>query len=152
MTKDFHSAYERLEAFLSDDPDYARLDCRCKRLQEIVDAQHLRAGQAERDYEAFALCQETLEYAIHDIPDITPDNLALFDGEMLAVKLDIGAKTLECLKRQSMIKGGEASRMWQEASDQLVEVKRDRQSRRLALIDVWDKKLAKEKAAKQEAE
>ena len=152
MTEDFKTEYDRLENFLAADPDYARLDAECDRLQAIVEKQARIAGESERDYEAFSLCQETLEYAIHDIPDFHPDNLALFNGELAACYLDRGAKRFERLKRECFIKGGEASKIWDEATDQLANAKHDRQQRRYVLVDVWHKKQNDEKAANQEAE
>jgi len=152
MTNDFRAEYERLEAFLASDPDYARFDAECNRLQSVINEKSQTAGEAECDYEAFNLCQETLEYAVHDIPDFRPDNLALFNGELAACQLDRGAKRFERLKRECLIKGGEASKAWEEATDQLAAVEHDRQQRRYVLVDVWHKKQDDEKAIKQEAE
>ena len=151
MTNDFRAEYERLEAFLASDSDYARFDAECNRLQSVIDEKSRTVSEAERDYEAFNLCQETLEYAVHDIPDFSPDNLALFNGELAACQLDRGAKRFERLKRECMIKGGEASKAWGEATDQLAVAEHDRQQRRYVLVDVWHKKQNDEKAIKQEA-
>ena len=152
MTEDFKTEYDRLENFLAADPDYARLDAECDRLQAIVEKQGQIAHNASIDFQAWSLCQETLEYAVFDVPDFRPDNLALFNGELAACYLDSGAKQFERLKRECMIKGGEASKAWKEATDQLAEVKHERQLRRSALVDVWHKKQNDEKAANQEAE
>ena len=70
-TMSYADEFARLEEFLQADPDYARFDAECSRLKVIVDRQARIAGESERDYEAFSLCQETLEYAIHDIPDFS---------------------------------------------------------------------------------
>ena len=153
MADDYRTEYQRLEAFLAADPDYARIDAECSRLEAIISKQAQIAGEAERDYEAFSLCQETLEYAIHDVPDFTPDNLALFNGELAACQLDRGAKRLERLKRECMIKGGQASKVWEEATDQLADAKDKWLVCRKALVDVWhDRQQNDEKAANQETE
>ena len=152
MADDYLPEYQRLEAFLASDSDYARFDAECNRLQAIVDEQGQIAHSASVDFQAWSLCQETLEYAVFDVPDFRPDNLALFNGELAACYLDSGAKQFERLKRECMIKGGEASKAWKEATDQLAEVKHERQLRRSALVDDWNKKQNNEKAANQEAE
>ncbi len=152
MTEDFKTEYKRLEAFLAADPDYARLDAECSRIKSIVEKQAQIARESECDFLAFDLCQDTLDYAVHDIPDFQPNNLALFSDELSTCRLTRGAKHLERVKRQCMIKGGEASKAWEEATDNLADVEYHLQQRRYVLVDVWDKKRADEKAAKQEAE
>jgi hypothetical protein len=147
----FAIEYALLQDFLQADPDWARLDAECSRLQAIVNKQGKAAHSATCDFHAYSLCQETLEYAVHDIPDFTPDNLALFNGELAACYYDTGAKVFERLKRECMIKGGKAAEKWAKASDELSQAECERQDRRLELIAIWDEMEAKKKAADQEA-
>lgn len=147
MTQDFKTEYDQLDNFLAADCDWARLDAECTRVKSIVDKQARIAGEAERDFLAFDLCQDTLEYAVHDIPDFRPDNLALFNDELAACQLDRGAKRFERLKRQCMIKGGEASRAWEEATDQLADLEHHLQQRRFHLVRVWNEKQAQKQEA-----
>ena len=148
----FSDEYKRLEEFLKADPDYARFDAECVRLQKIVDEQGQAAHSATCDFEAWSLCQSTLEFAALDVPSFKPDNLALFNDELVAEQLSAGAKVFERRKRDCLIKAGEASRNWAEASDQLKEAQAGRQKRRYALVDVWREIEANKKAAEQEAE
>ena len=103
------------------------------------------------DFETWSLCESTLEFAALDVLS-PPDNLALFNSELAAEQLDAGAKRFERLKRDSLVKAGEASKAWAEASDQLADAKDKWLVCRKALVDVWHKKQADEKAASQEAE
>ena len=148
----FTDEYARLEEFLKADPDYARFDAECVRLQKIVDEQGQAAHSATCDFEAWSLCQSTLEFAALDVPSFKPDNLALFNDELVAEQLSAGAKVFERRKRDCLIKAGEASRNWADASDQLEEAQVGRQKRRYALVDVWREMEANKKAAEQEAE
>ena len=134
------------------DPDYARFDAECSRLQKIVDEQGQVAHSASCDYETWSLCESTLEYAALEVPDFKPDNLALYSDDLAADQLSAGAKVFQRLKRDCLIKAGEASRNWAEASDQLEEAQEGRQKRRHALVDVWREIEANKKAAEQEAE
>ena len=152
MTEDFKTEYERLEAFLAADPDYARLDAECDRLRKFIDEQGQAAHMATCDFETWSLCESTLEFAALDVPGFRPDNLALFNSELAAEQLDAGAKRFERLKRDCLVKAGEASKAWAEASDQLADAKDKWLVCRKALVDVWHKKQADEKAASQEAE
>ena len=148
----FTDEYARLEDFLKADPDYARFDSECVRLQKIVDEQGQAAHSATCDFEAWSLCQSTLEFAALDVPSFKPDNLALFNDELAAEQLSAGAKVFERRKRACLIKAGEASRNWAEASDQLEEAQAGRQKRRYALVDVWREIEANKKASEKEAE
>ena len=148
----FTDEYARLEEFLKADPDYARFDAECVRLQKIVDEQGQAAHSATCDFEAWSLCQSTLEFAALDVPSFKPDNLALFNDELVAEQLSAGAKVFERRKRDCLIKAGEASRNWADASDQLEEAQVGRQKRRYALVNVWREMEANKKAAEQEAE
>ena len=143
--------FARLEEFLQADPDYARFDAECSRLQKIVDEQSQAAHSASCDYETWSLCESTLEFASLDVPDFKPGNLALFNDQHAAEQLSAGAKVFERRKRACLIKAGEASRNWAEASDQLEEAQEGRQKRRYALVDVWREIEANNKAADQEA-
>ena len=147
----FAIEYALLLDFLQADPDWARLDAECSRLKKIVDKQGKAAHSATCDFEAYSLCQATLEYAVHDVPDFRPDNLALFDGELAGCHLETGAKVFERLKRECLIKGGKAAEKWAKATDELLKAECDRQDRRLELIAIWDEMEAKKKAADQEA-
>jgi hypothetical protein len=144
--------FARLEEFLQADPDYARFDAECSRLQKIVDEQSQAAHSATCDFETWSLCESTLEFAALDVPAFKPDNLALYNDELAAEQLSAGAKVFERRKRDCLIKAGEASRNWAEASDQLKEAQAGRQKRRYALVDVWREIEANKKAAEQEAE
>lgn len=148
----FADEYTRLEEFLQADPDYARFDAECSRLQKIVDEQGQAAHSASCDYETWSLCESTLEFAALDVPDFKPDNLALYSDDLAADRLSAGAKVFERRKRAALVKAGEASRNWAEASDQLEEAQEGRQKRRYALVDVWREIEANKKAADQEAE
>ena len=143
--------FARLEEFLQADPDYARFDAECSRLQKIVDEQSQAAHSASCDYETWSLCESTLEYAALGVPDFKPDNLALYSEDLAAEQLSAGAKVFERRKRAALVKAGEASRNWAEASDQLEEAQEGRQKRRYALVDVWREIEANKKAADQEA-
>lgn len=142
--------FARLEDFLQADPDYARFDAECSRLQKIVDEQSQAAHKATCDFETWSLCESTLEFAALDVPSFKPDNLALYNDELAAEQLSAGAKVFERRKRASLVKAGEASRNWAEASDQLEEAQEGRQKRRYALVDVWREIEANKKAAGQE--
>ena len=148
----FSDEYTRLEEFLKADPDYARFDAECVRLQKIVDEQGQAAHSASCDYETWSLCESTLEFAALDVPAFKPDNLALYNDGLAAEQLSAGAALFERRKRDCLIKAGEASRNWAEASDQLKEAQAGRQKRRYALVDVWREIEANKKAAEQEAE
>jgi len=148
----FTHEYARLEEFLKADPDYARFDAECARLQKIVDEQGQAAHSATCDFETWSLCESTLEFAALDVPSFKPDNLALFNDEIAAEQLSEGAKVFERRKRDCLIKAGEASRNWAEASDQLEEAQAGRQKRRYALVDAWREIEANKKAAEEEAE
>jgi len=143
--------FARLEEFLQADPDYARFDAECSRLKKIVDEQSQAAHSASCDYETWSLCESTLEFAALDVPDFKPDNLALYNDELAAEQLSKGAKLFERRKRACLVKAGEASQNWAEASDQLEEAQEGRQKRRYALVDVWREIEANKKAADQEA-
>tara|TARA_Y100000592_G_scaffold96182_1_gene164203 strand:+ start:828 stop:1280 length:453 start_codon:yes stop_codon:yes gene_type:complete len=143
--------FARLEEFLQADPDYARFDAECNRLQKIVDEQSQVAHSASCDYEAWSLCESTLEFAALDVPAFKPDNLALYNDELAAQQLSAGAKVFERRKRACLVKAGEASRNWAEASDQLEEAQEGRQKRRYALVDVWREIEANKKPADHEA-
>ena len=146
----FSDEYARLQDFLQADPDWARFDAECSRLQKIVDKQGQAAHSATCDLEAYSLCQSTLEYAVYDVPDFRPDNLALFNSELAGCHLEAGAKVFERLKRECLIKGGEAAKKWAKASDELIEAECERQDRRLKLVAIWNEMEAK-RAAEQEA-
>mgnify|MGYP003146029574 CR=1 FL=1 len=148
----FADKLSRLEEFLQADPDYACFDAECSRLQKIVDEQNQVAHRASCDYETWSLCESTLEYAALEVPDFRPDNLALYNDELAAEQLSEGAEVFKRRKRDCLIKAGEASRNWAEASDQLVEAQEGRQKRRYALVDVWREIEANKKAAEQEAD
>ena len=152
MTNPHLAEIDRLEAFLATDLEYSRLDAECDRLEAIVKKQGRLAHNASCDFEAWSLCQETLEYAALDVPDFRPDNLALFNSELAVCYLDSGAKQFERLKRECMIKGGEASKAWAEASDQLDCFKDKRLVRRKALVAVWHEKQDENRVAAKEAE
>lgn len=143
--------FARLEEFLQADPDYARFDAECSRLQKIVDEQSQAAHSASCDYETWSLCESTLEFAAMDVPDFKPGNLALFNDQYAAEQLSAGAKVFERRKRACLIKAGEASQNWAEASGQLEEAQEGRQKRRYALVDVWREIEANKKADDQEA-
>ena len=143
--------YARLQEFLQADPDWARFDTECSRLQKIVDKQGQAAHSATCDLEAYSLCQATLEYAVYDVPDFRPDNLALFNGELAGCHLSTGAKVFERLKRECLIKGGEAAEKWAKASDELLKAECERQDRRFELVRIWNKMEAKKSAADEEA-
>ena len=143
--------FARLEEFLQADPDYARFDAECSRLQKIVDEQSQAAHSATCDFETWSLCESTLEFAALDVPAFKPDNLALYNDELAAEQLSAGAKVFERRKRACLVKAGEASRNWAEASDQLEEAQEGRQKRRYALVDVWREIEANKNAADQEA-
>jgi len=143
--------FARLEEFLQADPDYARFDAECSRLQKIVDEQSQAAHSATCDFETWSLCESTLEFAALDVPAFKPDNLALYNDERAAEQLSAGAKVFERRKRACLVEAGEASRNWAEASDQLEEAQEGRQKRRYALVDVWREIEANKKAADQEA-
>ena len=83
--------------------------------------------------------------------DFKPDNLALYSDDLAADQLSAGAKVFERRKRAALVKAGEASRNWAEASDQLEEAQEGRQKHRYALVDVWREIEANKKAADQEA-
>jgi|TARA_Y100000289_G_scaffold13861_1_gene12998 hypothetical protein len=146
----FADEYARLEEFLRADPDYARFDAECVRLQKIVDEQGQAAHSATCDFETWSICESTLEFAAMDVPDF--DNRALLNPDLVAEQLDAGAKHFQRLKRDCLMKAGEASKAWAEASDQLAVVKQDRQTRRFALVDIYREVEANKKAAEQEAE
>ena len=148
----FSDEFARLEEFLQADPDYARFDAECSRLQKIVDEQSQAAHSATCDFETWSLCESTLEFAALDVPAFKPDNLALYNDELAAEQLSAGAKVFERRKRDCLVKAGEASRIWAEALDQLEEAQEGRQKRRYALVDVWREIEANKKAADQEAE
>mgnify|MGYP001200227550 FL=1 len=134
------------------DPDYARFDAECSRLQKIVDEQADLSHGAACDYEAWSLCESTLEYAALDVDNYTPDNLALFNADQAVHWLSMGKQLFERLKRDRLVVAGEASRNWAHASDQLKQAQEGRQNRRYALVDVWREIEANKKAAEQEAE
>ena len=144
--------FYRLEEFLMADPDYARFDAECSRLQKIVDEQADLSHGAACDYEAWSLCESTLEYAALDVDNYTPDNLALFNADQAVHWLSMGKQLFERLKRDRLVVAGEASRNWAHASDQLKQAQEGRQNRRYALVDVWREIEANKKAAEQEAE
>ena len=150
-TMSFSDEYARLQDFLQADPDWARFDAECSRLKKIVDKQGQAAHSATCDLEAYSLCQATLEYAVYDVPDFRPDNLALFNGELAGCHLDTGAKVFERLKRECLIKGGKAAEEWAKASDELLKAECERQDRRIELVAIWNEMEAKKKAADQEA-
>ena len=134
------------------DPDYARFDAECSRLQKIVDEQADLSHGAACDYEAWSLCESTLEYAALDVDNYTPDNLALFNADQAVHWLSMGKQLFERLKRDRLVVAGEASKNWAQASDQLKQAQEGRQNRRYALVDVWHEIEANKKAAAQEAE
>lgn len=144
--------FYRLEEFLMADPDYARFDAECSRLQKIVDEQADLSHGAACDYEAWSLCESTLEYAALDVDNYTPDNLALFNADQAVHWLSMGKQLFERLKRDRLVVAGEASKNWAQASDQLKQAQEGRQNRRYALVDVWHEIEANKKAAAQEAE
>ena len=144
--------FYRLEEFLMADPDYARFDAECSRLQKIVDEQADLSHGAACDYEAWSLCESTLEYAALDVDNYTPDNLALFNADQAVHWLSMGNQLFERLKRDRLVVAGEASKNWAQASDQLKQAQEGRQNRRYALVDVWHEIEANKKAAAQEAE
>ena len=134
------------------DPDYARFDAECSRLQKIVDEQGSLAHGAACDFEAWSLCESTLEFAALDVDDFTPDNLALFNAELAQHRLTMGKQLFERLKRDRLVVAGEASKNWAQASDQLQQAQEGRQKRRYALVDVWHEIEANKKTAEKEAE
>ena len=144
--------FYRLAEFLMADPDYARFDAECSRLQKIVDEQADLSHGAACDYEAWSLCESTLEYAALDVDNYTPDNLALFNADQAVHWLSMGKQLFERLKRDRLVVAGEASKNWAQASDQLKQAQEGRQNRRYALVDVWHEIEANKKAAAQEAE
>ena len=144
--------FYRLEEFLMADPVYARFDAECSRLQKIVDEQADLSHGAACDYEAWSLCESTLEYAALDVDNYTPDNLALFNADQAVHWLSMGKQLFERLKRDRLVVAGEASKNWAQASDQLKQAQEGRQNRRYALVDVWHEIEANKKAAAQEAE
>ena len=144
--------FYRQHQFFMTDPDYARFDAECSRLQKIVDEQADLAHGAACDYEAWSLCESTLEFAALDVEDFTPDNLALFNAELAQDRLSMGKQLFERLKRDRLVVAGEASRNWAHASDQLKQAQEGRQNRRYALADAWREIEANKKAAEKEAE
>lgn len=144
--------YAQLEAFLNADPEYACFDAECSRLKKIVDEQNQVAHSASCDYETWSLCESTLEHAALDVPNFQPDNLALYNDELAESQLSEGAEFFKRLKRGCLVKAGEASRNWAEASDKLKEAQEGRQKRRYALVDAWRKIESNKKAAEKEAE
>ena len=146
--------FYRQHQFFMADPDYARFDAECSRLQKIVDEQADLAHGAACDYEAWSLCESTLESAALDVDDFMnyPDNLALFNAEQAQHRLRMGKQLFERLKRERLVVAGEASKNWAQASDQLKQAQEGRQNRRYALVDVWREVEANKKAAEQEAE
>ena len=134
------------------DPDYARFDAECSRLQKIVDEQADLSHGAACDYEAWSLCESTLEHAALNVDDYTPGNLALFNAEQAQHWLTMGKQLFERLKRDRLVVAGEASKNWAQASDQLRQAQEGRQKRRYALVDVWHEIEANKKAAEKEAE
>ena len=148
----FTDEYARLEEFLKADPDYARFDADCARLQKIVDEQDQAANRATYEFETWSLCESTLEFASLDVPSFQPDNFALYNENSAAEQLSAGAKLFQRQKRACLVEAGEASRIWAEASNQLNEAQVGRQNRRYALVDVWREMEANKKTAKQEGE
>ena len=148
----FADEYAQLEAFLKADSEYARFDAECSKLQKIVDEQNQAAHSASCDYETWSLCESTLEFAALDVPLFKPDNLALYNDELAAKHLSEGAEVFKRLKRACLVKAGEASRNWAEASGQLKEAQEVRKERRCALVDAWHEIQANKKAAEKEAE
>ena len=144
--------FYRQEEFLMADPDYARFDAESTRLQKIVDEQADLAHGFACDYEAWSLCESTLEFAALNVENFTPDNLALFNFEQAQHRLSMGKQLFERLKRERLVLAGEASKNWAQASDQLKQAQEGRQNRRYALVDVWREIEANKKAAEQEAE
>ena len=150
----FADDYRRLEEFLASDPDYARLDAECERLEKIICEQGDKAHKATCDFQTWSLCQDTLEHAANSVPEFSPDNpllSALFNDELAADQLHEGAKVFQRRMRDSLAKAGEASKIWADATDQLVEAKKDRQKRRSPLVDTWREMEANREAAEQEA-
>jgi hypothetical protein len=143
---------ERLEEFLKADADYARFDAECDRLQAIVNEQNGLAHRVTCDFEAWSLCESTLEFAVLDVDDFTPDNLALFNAELAQEQLTMGKELFKRLKRDCLVVAGEASKKWAQASDQLQQAQEQRQVRRSALVKVWREIEASKKAAEKEAE
>ena len=143
---------ERLEEFLKADTDYARFDAECNRLQAIVNEQNSLACRVTSDFEAWNLCENTLEFAALDVDDYTPDNLALFNAELAQQQLTAGKELFKRLKRDCLVVAGEASKKWAQASDQLQQVEAQRQARRFALVDIWNEMQKNKKAAEKEAE
>ena len=144
--------FYRQDQFFMTDPDYARFDAECSRLQKIVDEQADLAHGAACDYEAWSLCESTLAFAALDVQDFTPDNLALFNAEQAQHRLSMGKQLFERLKRDRLVVAGEASKRWAQASDQLKQAQEGRQNRRYALADAWREIEANKKAAEKEAQ
>ena len=142
--------FYRLEEFLKADADYARFDAECSRLKAIVNEQNSLACKVTCDFEAWNLCENTLEFAALDVDDYTPDNLALFNAELAQGQLTMGKELFKRLKRDCLVVAGEASKKWAQASDQLQQVEAQRQARRFALVDIWNEMQANKKAADQE--
>ena len=134
------------------DPDYACLDDECSRLQKIVDEQADLSHGAACDYEAWSLCESTLEQAALDVDAYSHDNLAFFNAKQAQHWLTMGKQLFERLKRDRLVVAGEASRNWAHASDQLKQAQEGRQNRRHALVNVWHEIEANKKAAEKEAE
>ena len=151
-TMSYADEFARLEEFLQADPDYARFNAECDRLQAIVNEQGGLAHRVTCDFEAWSLCESTLEFAALDVEDFTPDNLALFNAELAQEQLARGKQLFERIKRDCLVVAGEASKNWAQASDQLQQVQAQRQARRSALVDIWREIEANKKSAEKEAE
>mgnify|MGYP003651270347 CR=1 FL=1 len=141
----FADDYARFEESLQSDPDYARIDAECTRLQKIVNHNDRIGDSAASDYDKWNACEEALNKAAFDC---SCGNESDADSELKAEYLNDGEMHIQRLRREAMIVAGEAFKFWIEATDQLHVAKSDRQARRSALVDTWNEiKAAKKEAA-----
>tara|TARA_R110002020_G_scaffold332927_3_gene548368 strand:- start:707 stop:1141 length:435 start_codon:yes stop_codon:yes gene_type:complete len=139
----FADDYARLEEFLKADPDYARIDAECNRLQKIVNDHDQAGHKAACDYDKWKACEEALNSAAFDC---SGEKESCLDTDLKYEYLNEGEMYIQRLKREAMIVAGEAFKFWAEATDQCVTAHFDRQVRRSALVDTWNEI----KAAKKE--
>jgi len=148
-TMSFADDYARLEDFLKADPEYARIDAECARLQKIVNDNDQVGHSAACDYEKWKACEEALTNAGLDC---SFEKESCVDTDLKAEYLNEGEMLMQRMKREAMIVAGEAFKFWAEATDQCVTAHFDRQTRRSALVDTWNEIKASKKAAEKEQE
>lgn len=127
----FADEYALLEAFLHADPDYARLDAECSRLEKIVNEKDQSGHEATGDYDKWNSCEEAMDSAVFE----SPNNAS---SDLHCEHLRSGQMFFQRLKREAMISAGKAFSHWWEATDQLCVATSDRQTRRSALVDTWN--------------